>query len=144
MAKESRKLSAASVIFDSEGRVVLGLKIKYGKWEFPGGKIEPNESILRGAGRELYEETGLDPEKYEFIDFLDHPKWICFAYTGVTDIKPRRMEPDKHEEWRHFNFADLQSLIKLDRVTEVTKIVLNKWVIAGLHRCADRGWLDLP
>ncbi len=30
----------------------------YGKWSFPAGHIEPNETIYAGAKRETFEETG--------------------------------------------------------------------------------------
>lgn len=33
--------------------------ISRGKWNAPGGKLEPDEDALTGAKREVYEETGL-------------------------------------------------------------------------------------
>lgn len=42
----------------SSGRVLL-LQKPGGYWETPGGHLEPGESPLQAALRELYEETGL-------------------------------------------------------------------------------------
>lgn len=39
-----------------------GIPKAYGLWNFPGGHLDDNESIIDGAIREVKEETGLDVE----------------------------------------------------------------------------------
>jgi 8-oxo-dGTP diphosphatase len=55
---------AAAVIQRADGRVLLAQrphgKVYAGYWEFPGGKIEPDESAERALARELHEELGID------------------------------------------------------------------------------------
>lgn len=55
---------AAAVIQDGQGRVLLTRRPAHlhlgGLWEFPGGKLEPGESIAAGLARELQEELGIE------------------------------------------------------------------------------------
>ncbi|MGB5451955.1 MAG: NUDIX domain-containing protein, partial [Sedimenticolaceae bacterium] len=56
---------AAAALIDDQGRVLLQRRHadthQGGLWEFPGGKLEPGESIAEGLARELREELGIDP-----------------------------------------------------------------------------------
>lgn len=58
---------AAAVIEDGDGRVLLARrpegKHQGGLWEFPGGKLEPDEPVLAALGRELHEELGIIPTR---------------------------------------------------------------------------------
>ncbi|MFD1935877.1 NUDIX hydrolase [Nonomuraea mangrovi] len=50
------------VLVDSDGRILLGERIKSGEepsWCLPGGAVEPGESFEAAAVRELAEETGI-------------------------------------------------------------------------------------
>jgi 8-oxo-dGTP diphosphatase len=55
-----KKLGAAAIILDEQGRVLL-VKHGYGRlnWDLPGGGSEAGESIVETAVREVREETGL-------------------------------------------------------------------------------------
>ena len=48
------------------GRYLAGI------WSFPGGRIEPGETAVRAAVRELGEETGLTPADLGRLSFLSH------------------------------------------------------------------------
>lgn len=67
----STLIVAAAVIFD-DGRVLLTQRLKgahlEGLWEFPGGKLEANESPEEALVRELDEEIGVRCEIGEAID----------------------------------------------------------------------------
>jgi len=50
----------------------------YGKWEFPGGKIEPGESPLEACIREVHEEVG--------ILLPSHEKLVLFKYQNYSAL----------------------------------------------------------
>ncbi|MEO8165844.1 MAG: Nudix family hydrolase [Betaproteobacteria bacterium] len=68
---------AAAVIEQADGRFLLTQrpvgKVYEGYWEFPGGKVEPGESVAEALDRELREELGIDVQ-------LAYP-WITRVYT---------------------------------------------------------------
>ena len=59
---ESRvKLYNMTMVYDGHGRVLVLDRVK-SDWPgltFPGGHVEPGESLVASAIREIYEETGL-------------------------------------------------------------------------------------
>ncbi len=67
---------AAAVILAPDGRVLLAQrpagKAYAGYWEFPGGKLEPGESVREALIRELSEELG--------IEVLDAAPWLVQRY----------------------------------------------------------------
>ncbi|MFI6061050.1 NUDIX hydrolase [Streptomyces sp. NPDC051286] len=49
----------SAVVFDDEGRVLLGRRSDTGKWALIGGICEPGEQPATTAVREVYEETAV-------------------------------------------------------------------------------------
>lgn len=68
---EGYRASTAFVLaLDADGRTLLTLVDRPGRgWEVPGGHLDPGESALDAAVRELEEEAGLvvSPEQVEFV-----------------------------------------------------------------------------
>jgi len=51
--------TAAGVVLDDNGQVLLGRRADTGIWALPGGIIEPGEEPADAAVREIFEETGV-------------------------------------------------------------------------------------
>lgn len=76
---------AASVGVFREGRVLIAERLvepAKGLFTFPGGKVEPGETLAEAALRELMEEVGVTAEIAGFIDHVETV--VRDASGGVT------------------------------------------------------------
>lgn len=91
-------LVSAVALIDVDGRVLLAQrppgKSLAGLWEFPGGKVEPNETPEAALIRELQEELGIDTHasclapltfaSHAYPDFhLLMPLFACRKWQGI-------------------------------------------------------------
>lgn len=86
---------AVGVIINAQKQVLVALRPldrhQGGLWEFPGGKVEANESIPQALARELHEEIGIniqqaEPLKQIFFEYPDKKVlldvWLILDYQG--------------------------------------------------------------
>lgn len=107
-------LVAACALIDADGRVLMAQrpagKDHAGRWEFPGGKVEANETPEQAICRELYEELNVEPcerclQPFSFASFaypdfhLVMPLYLCRQWDGFVRAKEgqgtRWVWPDK-------------------------------------------------
>lgn len=100
----------AAVIMHRAGRVWLCLREKCdsqnGLWSVPGGTIEPGETPVQAALRELEEETGIVYSTARSLGSSEHTKRVgrrtvkyrTYWFHIVTEKKPEHTE-DKHSGW---------------------------------------------
>jgi mutator protein MutT len=65
---ETEIVRVLAAVIQRQGRYLVCLRPLHkrhgGLWEFPGGKLEPNETLEAAAARELREELGVDAIAY--------------------------------------------------------------------------------
>ena len=106
----------------SERGVRLLLLRAYQNWDFPKGMVEPGESELDAARREVEEETGLADLDYPFGD--EYKETVPYAgnkvaryYVAETDVEkielpvsPELGRPE-HHEYRWVSFDEAEDLL---------------------------------
>ncbi|PHR59639.1 MAG: 8-oxo-dGTP diphosphatase MutT [Robiginitomaculum sp.] len=93
-------LVVACALLDRDGRVLLAQRPKgknhAGCWEFPGGKVEPDETPEAALIRELREELSIEPcesclqsfafSSVSYSDFhLLMPLYVCRQWDGFVN-----------------------------------------------------------
>lgn len=150
MDKRSRKSAAptrvAIAVIVHSGRVLVGRRPAgvrlAGYWEFPGGKLEPEETPSQCVVREVREECGLEVRTnralpailrvdhdmtIELLPFLCHPEGSDKAHppqvraTGTTQLQ--WVSIDRLREY-HFPPANAQLIEEIERL---------------FPECSDRG-----
>jgi len=114
----------AAIIQDEQGRILvsqraLDSKVYPGKWQIPGGKVEPGEECLAALKREVKEETDL--EITAINDLLI--KWFNVSiYQVETAGEPKVMEPSKvNTGWVYLGIAELQKKDLTPALAELLK-----------------------
>jgi 8-oxo-dGTP diphosphatase len=95
-------LVAACALIDTDGRVLMAQrpsgKDHAGRWEFPGGKVEADETPEQAIRRELFEELNIEPcesclQPFSFASFaypdfhLMMPLFLCRQWDGFLRAK---------------------------------------------------------
>jgi 8-oxo-dGTP diphosphatase len=100
---------AVGVLIRPDGEFLLTSrpegKVYAGYWEFPGGKVEPGESIEQALARELHEELGLDigPVIRWREQMVDYPHALvrlnfCKVFDWVGSLQ---MREGQSFAWQH-------------------------------------------
>lgn len=115
--EEKRPKIGVGVLVVKDGKVLLGKRKNAhgeGRWCFPGGHLEFNESPEDCALREVLEETGLSVKNPKLGPYTNdvfekenkhYVTLFVVADYGAGELK--LMEPEKCEKWEWFGWDEL-------------------------------------
>jgi ADP-ribose pyrophosphatase len=119
--------SAVMMPVDERGRVLLvrqfRLPAEKSLWELPAGRVDPGETVLRAAKRELLEETGYKARRWtKLVTFWASPGYVTEKMTIflAEDLEAGDAKPmdDENIECRWFSAADIGEMIGAGRLAD--------------------------
>ena len=114
-------VEVVAAVIEREGRVLIGQRRlggrHPGKWEFPGGKVEPGEEPRAALARELREELGIEArigeeiERYDFRYAEGAPVRLLFfrvtEFAGeMVNLDFARIAWERREKLPEYDFLD--------------------------------------
>ena len=119
--------SAVMLAIDGRKRILLvkqyRLPARQYLWELPAGRLDPGETPLQAARRELVEETGVKAKKWKkLVSYYPSPgflaeKMTLFVATQLTEGEAKPME-DENIEVRWFTARELEERIRSGKILD--------------------------
>lgn len=107
------KVTAAIIVHNGQ---VFATQRGYGEfkdgWEFPGGKVEANESLEDALVREIKEELDTEIEVGELLDTIeyDYPNFHLSMACFICTVKSGELILKEHEAAKWLNKDNLDSV----------------------------------
>lgn len=103
-----------------------------GLWSLPGGKLEYREPLVKGAAREVFEETGIKVDSLIFAEFVEIIKTdfhfvIAVFMAQLTDKHPP-IAGDDATEARWFTKSEIKTLDRDKKITIGTFDRINRLI----------------
>src|SRR5215471_18900870 len=97
------RIGLFALIFDDEGRVLLGHRRDIDWWNLPGGGMEAGETVDEALRREVREETGLEAEVEQLVGVYSKPQKQEVVLTFRCRVIGGTLQPtEEARESRYF------------------------------------------
>lgn len=104
-----------------------------GRWEFPGGKVEPGETLTQALRRELGEELAIEADVGDLLWTTQH------RYAGLAPVEIHFFRVREfHGEIVGDQFPEIRWQ-PLDELGELDFLEADRGLVASLGRVTDRG-----
>lgn len=110
-----KSIEVVAAVIQHKGRI-FATQRGYGEfkdgWEFPGGKMEPNETPQQALRREIKEELDTDIEVKDLIDTInyDYPNFHLTMHCFWCTVKAGKLELLEHEDAKWLAQEELESV----------------------------------
>ena len=118
------KIATTAIIYHG-GKILIGRRRRDGRWELPGGKIDPGETPEACIVREINEELDLDVRIERFLGIVEGMYrgilMKVWAYVTVCDNPAAAVKV--HEQIRWIDPAEAAAF----DIVEEDALVLQRW-----------------
>ncbi len=124
--------SAVMIPVDEKNRILLvrqyRLPARQYLWELPAGRLDPGETPLKAAKRELAEETGLSAKKWtKLVSYYPSPGYVGEKMTLfiAEDLKEGEAKPmeDERIETKWFTPKEIDQMIDSGKVQDGKTVI---------------------
>ena len=123
------KQVACILIRGPKDTILMGKRRDNKRYTQPGGHIEPNESPLEAAHRELEEETGLQAKSMKLLTKVKNPTngYEIFVFEAQVDDPETTVSDDPDSEVHSWDFLDPLTTYPL-HVPLKHNVLLKYWI----------------
>lgn len=125
-----KKVEIVAGVFIKDGKLFTARRVSgnyAGYWEFPGGKIEANETHEQALKREIFEELGAEIVIKDFVETVQHEyedlSVTMHLYEGEFLSDPK---PVEYEEFCWADVKEVESLKWLPADVQVLSRIVTK------------------